>query len=49
MSELLAAGAAAPHLHGPLPWRFVRSLTTLTSLPSVDMRIGGFGALAIRN
>jgi hypothetical protein len=45
LSELLAAGAAAPHLVGPLPWRFVRSLFALTSAPSFDMRVGGFGPL----
>jgi hypothetical protein len=45
IDEVLAAGAAAPHLVGSLPWRFVRSLVALTSAPVFDMRVGGFGPL----
>jgi len=43
LHEVLSAGAAAPHLHGSLPSRFVRSLFSLTSPPVFDMRYGGFG------
>ena len=47
MQHLLESGAAAPHLHGSLPSRIVRSWTALTSPPVFDMRIGGFGALVL--
>ena len=47
ISELLAAGANAPRLHGPLPWRFLRSLVSLAAPPVFDMRIGGFGPLLL--
>jgi hypothetical protein len=46
VDELLAAGAGAPRLAGPLPWRLLRAWTTFFSpLPVFDMRIGGFGPL----
>ncbi len=46
LPELLAAGANAPHLTGPLPLRLLRSWTALLPPhPMVDMRIGGFGPL----
>jgi hypothetical protein len=47
MQHLLESGAAAPHLHGPLLSRVVRSWTSLTSPPVFDMRIGGFGVLTL--
>jgi hypothetical protein len=47
MSEMLSAGAAAPHLTGPLPLRMARTLFALTAAPTFDMRIGGFGALLV--
>ena len=47
MQHLLDSGAAAPHLHGPLPWRIVQSWTSVTSPPVFDMRIGGFGTLVL--
>ncbi len=47
MQHLLDSGAAAPHLHGWLPWRVLRSWTALTSPPVFDMRIGGFGVLVL--
>jgi hypothetical protein len=47
MQYLLNSGAAAPHLHGPLLSRVVRSWTALTSPPVFDMRIGGFGPLVL--
>ncbi len=47
MQHLLESGAAAPHLHGSLPSRIVRSWTALTSPPVFDMRIGGLGALVL--
>jgi hypothetical protein len=47
MKHLLESGAAAPHLHGPLASRIVRSWTSLTSPPVFDMRIGGLGPLAL--
>jgi hypothetical protein len=43
LRELLAAGAAAPRLHGPLLWRMLLSFCALTSVPVFDMRVGGFG------
>lgn len=47
MQHLLDSGAAAPHLHGPLPSRILHSWTSLTSPPVFDMRIGGFGVLVL--
>jgi hypothetical protein len=47
MRHLLDSGAAAPHLHGSLPSRIIRSWTALTSPPVFDMRIGGFGPLVL--
>jgi hypothetical protein len=47
MQHLLESGAAAPHLHGSLPSRMIRSWTALTSPPVFDMRIGGFGVLVL--
>jgi len=47
MQHLLESGAAAPHLHGSVLSRVVRSWTSLTSPPVFDMRIGGFGALTL--
>ena len=47
MRHLLDSGAAAPHLHGSLPSRILRSWTALTSPPVFDMRIGGFGLLVL--
>ena len=44
---LLDSGAMAPHLHGSLLSRIVRSWTSLTSPPVFDMRIGGFGAIVL--
>ena len=45
LANLLASGAAAPHLLGSLPSRLLRSWTALEPLPAFDMRIGGFGPL----
>ncbi len=45
VENLLAAGAAAPRVHGPLPWRVLVSWTGLRAPPAFDMRIGGFGVL----
>ena len=42
--ELLAAGARAARLSGPLWLRIVRSWSTLRGPPAFDMRIGEFGA-----
>jgi hypothetical protein len=47
MQHLLDSGAAAPHLHGSLLSRVVRSWTALRSPPVFDMRIGGFGPLVL--
>jgi hypothetical protein len=47
LTELLSSGANAPRTHGPLPFRFLRSLFTLTSPPVFDMRIGGFGPVVL--
>jgi hypothetical protein len=47
MQHLLESGAMAPHLHGSLPSRIVRSWTSLTSPPVFDMRIGGLGPLVL--
>jgi hypothetical protein len=47
MAHLLASGAMAPHLHGSLPSRVLRSWTSLTSPPVFDMRIGGFGPIVL--
>lgn len=47
MREVLASGANAPHLTGPLPWRMVRSLVAMTSPPAFDMRVGGFGPVVV--
>ncbi len=47
LAELLSAGANAPHLTGPVPWRMVRGFLALSSPPSFDMRIGGFGVAAL--
>jgi hypothetical protein len=47
MQRLLESGAAAPHLRGSMPWRILRSWTSLTSPPVFDMRIGGFGPLVL--
>jgi hypothetical protein len=47
MQHLLDSGAAAPRLHGSLPSRVVRSWTSLRSPPVFDMRVGGFGPLAL--
>ena len=43
--DLLASGAAAPHLTGSLPARLARSWTAIDPLPAFDMRVGGFGPL----
>lgn len=43
LADLLAAGANAPRLTGPLPWRMLRSFFALSSAPVFDMRVGGFG------
>lgn len=45
LTELLAAGANAPHITGPLPLRVLRSWLSLGSPPAFDMRVGGFGPL----
>ena len=47
MADMLASGANAPHLTGPLPIRFVRSLLALHPVPAFDMRIGGTGVLLV--
>jgi hypothetical protein len=47
MQHLLESGALAPHLHGSLASRVVRSWTSLTSPPVFDMRIGGLGPLVL--
>jgi hypothetical protein len=47
LEHLLASGAAAPHLHGPLLSRIFRSWTAVRSPPVFDMRIGGFGPLVL--
>jgi hypothetical protein len=44
VADLLAAGAAAPRLTGPLWWRVVRSWTALRAPAAFDMRFGGFGS-----
>ncbi len=43
IGQLLAAGAAAPRVHGPLPWRILVSWTSLDAPPVFDMRFGGLG------
>lgn len=45
MQTLLDAGAQAPRVRGPLPWRLLVSWTSLGAPPVFDMRIGGLGAL----
>ncbi|MGH7271353.1 MAG: hypothetical protein ACREJ3_13070, partial [Polyangiaceae bacterium] len=45
MEHLLASGAAAPHLVGPLALRVLRSWTALWAPPAFDMRVGGLGPL----
>jgi len=41
VSELLASGAGAEKVHGPMMVRVFRSWTSLTSTPVFDMRVGG--------
>ncbi|MHB8419556.1 MAG: hypothetical protein ACYDCL_15885 [Myxococcales bacterium] len=46
LSEMLAAGAAVPHLTGALPFRLARSwMSAVAPRPMFDMRVGGFGPL----
>ncbi|MGH7437032.1 MAG: hypothetical protein ACRENE_15265 [Polyangiaceae bacterium] len=45
MQRLLEAGALAPRVQGPLPWRVLVSWTSLMAPPAFDMRMGGFGPL----
>ena len=45
VAQLMAAGGGAPRLHGTLLVRLLRAWTTAWSLPSYDMRVGGFGPL----
>jgi hypothetical protein len=45
LSDLLAAGAAAPRAAGGLPWRVWRSWSSFWALPSFDMRLGGLGCV----
>lgn len=47
LHRLLESGANAPRLHGPLPFRIVRSWVSLDAPPVFDMRYGGFGALFV--
>lgn len=43
VEKLLAAGAHAPRVHGPLPLRVLKSWTALRARPLFDMRYGGLG------
>lgn len=43
VEKLLAAGARAPRVHGPLPLRVLKSWTALRARPLFDMRYGGLG------
>lgn len=43
LDKLLSSGAATYKISGPLPWRMLRSWTSLTAPPMFDMRVGGFG------
>jgi hypothetical protein len=47
VADLLAAGAAAPRLSGPLWWRVVRSWAALRAPAAFDMRFGGFGSAVV--
>lgn len=48
MSDLLAAGAAAPRTHGNLVERVVGSWSVLwPQVPAFDMRVGGLGVLVL--
>lgn len=47
VDELLAAGAATPRVYGSLAERLSVSWLALDSLPVFDMRLGGFGLLAL--
>ena len=43
VEKLLAAGARAPRVWGPLPVRIIESWTALRTPPVFDMRFGGLG------
>ena len=45
LDKLLSSGAGTYQITGTLPWRVVRSWTSLTAPPMFDMRVGGFGPL----
>jgi len=47
VAELLAAGANAERVEGPLWGRILSSWTALGSRPAFDMRVGGFGPAAL--
>jgi hypothetical protein len=46
-AELLAAGAHAARLSGPLWWRVIRSWSALRAPAAFDMRFGGLGAATV--
>lgn len=47
VGDLLSSGAAAPRVEGALWWRIWRSWTSFRAVPAFDMRLGGFGSLAV--
>lgn len=47
VEKLLAAGARAPRVHGPLPIRILKSWTALRARPLFDMRYGGLGLVYV--
>lgn len=47
LAHLLAAGAHAPRVEGPTWWRIVQSWTSFRAIPAFDMRVGGFGTVAV--
>jgi hypothetical protein len=47
VADLLAAGAAAPRLTGPLWSRVLRSWTSLRAPAAFDMRFGGLGSAVV--
>jgi len=47
MNEILAAGTIPARAHLSLPWKLLTSWFDLTSRPSFDMRVGGYGPLFV--